>query len=120
MKKDFEKYFVELQLDYNKLMKSMDKINEQAKDGLITDDQRELFAKYFDKVKTNYDRVSYMRYLLHKPPKFIQLLLDRNLKHKLEKELEYYKDNDADQESVLKENKESLDNIDTIISEASE
>ena len=112
MKRDFERYFVEVQKDYNRMLKALEKVNEEISKGQVSDEQRRSFEQWFNQVKVNYDRVSYMRYLLHLPPKFIQKLQQRNVNSKMMKELKKYQEENADKDSVLKENKEALDSID--------
>ena len=112
MKRDFERYFVEVQKDYNRMLKTLEKVNEEISKGQVSDEQRRSFEQWFNQVKVNYDRVSYMRYLLHLPPKFIQKLQQRNINSKMMKELKKYQEENADKDSVLKENKEALDSID--------
>ena len=112
MKRDFERYFVEVQKDYNRMLKTLEKVNEEISKGQVSDEQRRSFEQWFNQVKVNYDRVSYMRYLLHLPPKFIQKLQQRNVNSKMMKELKKYQEENADKDSVLKENKEALDSID--------
>mgnify|MGYP006988853404 CR=1 FL=1 len=111
MIRDFERYFVSLQKDYNKMLKSRDRVNEEIAKGLITEEQREQFEIWCNQVKVNYDRVNYMRYLLHLPPKFIQKIQQRNLDSKMMKELKKFASEHADKDGVLAENKEALDGL---------
>lgn len=111
MKRDFEKFFTKLQLDYNVLLKQKEKIDEEFGNNLLTDKQYEMFLNYFNVVKTNYDRVHYVRYLLHKPPKFIEKLYEWWVKKDLEKEIKYFSDNNADEDSVLAENNKIIENV---------
>ena len=117
MKRDFEEYFTAVQKDYNRMLKDRDKINEEIKKGLVSTEQREMFDVWFNQVKMNYDRISYMWYLLHLPPKFIQKIQQKNVESKMMKELKKYQDLNADKETVLNENSEALDNIENSISE---
>lgn len=120
MKRDFERYFVELQKDYNRMLKTMEEVNKQISQGLVTDEQRQAFEQWFGQVKVNYDRVSYMRYLLHLPPKFIQKIQQRNINSKMMNELKKYRYENADKDSVHEENKEALDSIDKSIESSEE
>ena len=116
MIKDFEKYFTAMQLDYNDAVKHMERVDEQAKQGLLTEEQRQMFVNWFMTVKSNYDRTFYMRYLLHLPPKFIQVFREKKLKNELNEFIE----NEVDLESIKKENKEALDNMSDTIEEVEE
>lgn len=117
MRKDFEKYFTKLQLDYNNISKQMKKVEEEYKKGLLTEEQLTNFSKWFGVIKVNYDRTLYMRMLLHKPPKFIDDIINKITTNKMLKEIERLKKDNADEESVLKENKEAFDNIDELMKE---
>lgn len=108
MRKDFEEYFTKMQLDYNKMLKAREDVNEQISKGLVTDDQRRAFENYFNQVKSNYDRTYYMWYLLHLPPKFIRVIEQKFVNSKIKKELDKLSELKADKESVSKENEEAL------------
>lgn len=113
MRRDLEKFFIKLQLDYNNLKKQKEKIDEEYGKHLLNDDQYNNFLKYYDGVKTNYDRVHYTMFLLRKPPVFIERLFEKFATRSATKELKkYFKDQKADEENVLAENKELLDKID--------
>lgn len=117
MRKDFEQYFTKLQLDYNKMSKQLEKVEEEYKKGLLTEEQVTNFSKYFNMIKVNYDRTHYMRVLLHKPPKFIEAIMNKITSYKMLKELEKESFEGADEEAVLEENKEAFENIDTLMKE---
>ena len=113
MRKDFEKYFTQVQLQYNEMLKTLDKVNEEIAKGLVSDEQRANFENYFSIIKANYDRLSYARYLLRLPPKFIQKIQSKKLRAELDKFIQ----ENADETAVLEENKEALDNINNEVSE---
>lgn len=117
MRKDFERYFVDVQKDYNNMLKQLEQVNKEISEGLVSEEQRMNFETYFMTIKNNYDRISYMRYLLRLPPKFIQKLQQKSLNNKMMKELKKYQDENADKESVNKEDKEALENIEKGIEE---
>ena len=112
MKRDFEKYFTQLQLQYNRLQKDLEKINKEIADGLVTDEQKNNFMNYFTAVKTNYDRLAYARYLYRLPHPIIQKLQSKYETYLMKKELKKYEREHADQKSVLAENEEYLKKID--------
>ena len=111
MRRDFEKYFTQLQLQYNSLQKVAEKVNKEIEEGKVTEEQRTNFINYFNTIKTNYDRISYARYLLRLPPVWIQKLSSKIETARMKKELAKYEKEKSDQSSVLEENKEALDNI---------
>ena len=105
MRRDFEKFFVKLQLDYNSITKQKEKIDAEYGKGLLTKEQYSNFITYYNSIKVNYDRVNYVRYLLHKPPKFIENLITKFTINKANKEIKNLNDN------TLEENKEILENV---------
>ena len=111
MRRDFEKYFTQLQLQYNNLQKVAEKVNKEIEEGKVTEEQRTNFINYFNTIKTNYDRISYARYLLRLPPVWIQKLSSKIETARMKKELEKYQEEHADQKSVLAENEEALKNL---------
>ena len=117
MRKDFEEYFTKVQLDYNRMIKQLDQVNKEISEGLVSEEQRANFESYFNMIKSNYDRLSYARYLLRLPPKFIQNIQRKSLNSKMMKELKKYEAEKADKDSVCKENNEALDKIDEGIEE---
>ena len=111
MRKDLEKFFIKLQLDYNNLNKQKEKIDEEYGKHMLDDNQYINFLNYYNNVKVNYDRVHYVMYLLRKPPVFIERLLEKLTTLNVKKDLEKFKKLNADEESILAENKENLDII---------
>ena len=105
MRRDFEKFFTKLQLDFNRITKEKEKIDEEYSKNMLSDEQYANFISYYNAIKTNYDRVHYVRYLLHKPPKLIDDIINKITTSYANNELKkYFKDNNADDEAVLDEN----------------
>lgn len=117
MRRDFERYFTSVQLDYNKMLKQLEQVNKEISEGLVDEEQRANFELYFNRIKSNYDRLSYARYLLRLPPKFIQKIQQKSLNSKMMRELKRYEEDKADSKSIDAENKEALENIDRGIEE---
>lgn len=113
MRKDFERYFTKLQLDFNKMQKHFEKAEDEYKKGLLTEDQFSNFCKFYNAVKVNYDRTSYVRFLLHKPSKLGQAIENFFNNNALKKELENYKKLKADEAAVLEENKEAIEKVES-------
>jgi len=109
MKKDFYKYYTKVQLQYNETLKILEKINKELEEGLCTQEQRDNFERYFNNIQTNYERLSYVRHLLTLPPKFIQKLQEKKIIKEQERLMNEFKKNLADQESVISENQENID-----------
>ena len=117
MIRDFKNYFVTVQKQYNDLLKILEKVNKELEEGLCTNEQRDNFVKYYEAVKTNYDRLSYVKYLLELPPKFIQNIQKKRLIKKYEKQMEEYIKNKADADSVKAENEENIENMRSLSAE---
>ena len=47
MKKDVQQYFIVQQKQYNEMLKLADKVNEEISQGLVSNEQRENFERYF-------------------------------------------------------------------------
>lgn len=112
MRKDLEKFFVKVQLDYNNVNKQKEKIDEEFGKGLLDYNQYNNFLTFYNAIKVNYDRVHYMMYLLHKPPLFIERIFEKLALRDAKKDLKKYKELNADDEAMLNENKQAIDNID--------
>ena len=61
MRRDFEKFFVKLQLDYNNISKQKEQIDKEYGKGELTNEQYSSFLNYYNAVKVNYDRIGYVR-----------------------------------------------------------
>lgn len=117
MKKDFNEYFISVQKNYNETLKVLEQVNKELEAGMCTQEQRDNFAQYFDSIRVNYERLNYVRYLLHKPPKFIQKIQEKKLIKEQEKFLKQMMDAKADAESVIAENDENLQNMKDLLEE---
>lgn len=109
MKRDLKDYYVTLQRQFKEMKDMAEKVNKEIQEGKLTQEQRDAFETYFMNVKTNYDRVSYIIYLLDLPPKFIQKIMQWKEKRDYDKWYkENFKENKATAEDVINENEESL------------
>lgn len=113
MKRDVLDYFIAQQKQYNDMLKVLEQVNKEIEEGKVSDEQRVAFEQYFSTVKCNYDRIAYIVHLMKLPPKWIQNLK----KSKLLKEQEEFikKLEKATQADVELENKEALDNMNTLL-----
>ena len=114
MKRDFYAYYTAVQKQYNDMVKVLEKVNKEVEEGKCTNEQRDNFVNYFNTIKCNYDRLSYVRHLLSLPPTFIQNAQKKKIAKQMEKD---FKAMGADQESVILENQEALDNINKELSD---
>ena len=110
MRRDFNKYFVQVQKNYNEMNKILEKVNKELSEGKCTNEQRDQLVIYFNQIEVNYDRLSYVKHLLSLPPKPIQWLHNKRLEliqRNFEKKF-------ADANSVVDENNLALENIKAI------
>ena len=108
MKRDLKEYYVNLQRQYKEMTDIAEKVNKEIEEGKVTQEQRDQFESYFMTVKNNYDRVSYIVYLLDLPPKFIQKWKERKLKKDYEKTLKEFQKKKVTMEDVVSENSEAI------------
>lgn len=117
MKRDFFEYFTKVQKQQTEMDKVLEQVNKELEEGKCTWEQREQFEKYYMTVKANYDRLTYVKYLLQKPPKFIQKLQERKLAREQERFLKEMTKLNADEFSVAKENEESIEAMKDLLNE---
>lgn len=117
MIKDFKNYLVSVQKQYTEMTKLLEKVNKELEEGNCTWEQRENFATYYNNVKANYDRLMYVKYLLTKPPKFIQKLQQRKLAKEQDAFLKKMRELHADEESIVEENSENLQAMKDLLDE---
>ena len=113
MIRDFEKYIVQLQKQYNDMSKAMAEAQELAASGKLSQETAEAIVKNTEIIKANYQRVLFCRHLIALPPKFIINLKKRywDIKEHI------FKITKSDKESVLAENEQSLDEIKAMVKE---
>ena len=119
MIKDFKDYLVKVQKSTTEMDKILEQVNKELEEGKCTWEQREQFEKYYMTVKANYDRLTYVKYLLEKPPRFIQKLLEKKLMIEQERFLKRMAELRADEYSVEKENKENIQAMQDLLDEVS-
>ena len=107
MRRDLEKYLITVQKQRDEMLKALDEANSLILEGKIQPEQVDSIQNYFNILESNYQRILYCRYLYNLPPKFIQKLM----KKKLRKEMEEFVKNNADEETVVKENQECLEKV---------
>ena len=64
---DVKDYFLKVQDQYNTSCQFMEAFAKEYKQGNFTDEQMQENLKDFNVVKTNYERLAYVMYLLEKP-----------------------------------------------------
>ena len=68
-KKDVDKYFDQICKDYHELIETLHDMEEEASKGLLDPDKLIQMKSYIEPIKINYQRISYIMYLLNKPVK---------------------------------------------------
>ena len=107
MRRDLEEYLIVIQKQRDEMVKAVNEANELAIKGEISTEQVNLIQNYFNQLEANYQRVLYCRYLYNLPPKFIQKWQQK----KLAKELQKFKEVNADGDSVKEENDNCLEKV---------
>lgn len=119
MIRDFKDYLVKVQKSMTEMDKILEQVNKELEEGKCTWEQREQFEKYYMTVKANYDRLTYVKYLLEKPPRFIQKILEKKLMIEQERFLKRMAELKADEFSVEKENKDNIKYMQDLLNEVS-
>lgn len=112
-KKDVYIYFNEICDQYHELIESLHDMEKEAMTGLINPDRIEQLKTIIEPVKTNYQRISYIMFLLNKPTKIETFLSKIGFKTK---RIKYAKKLELDGkegtlETIKKENGEVIDSI---------
>lgn len=105
--KDLEEYYSKMTAQYKELVKERKLFEQQAMDNMLPPEALDNFKDLIAPIKQNWERITYIMYLLHKPTKKSKhKQYDRQSKKLLSK---IDKNNTAD--SVYNENKETLEKI---------
>ena len=111
MRRDLEQYLAIMQKQLNEMNKAVDEANELIKEGKLSSEQAMQIQNNMVNINNNYQRVLYCRYLLNLPPKFIQKIRRKREEAQMRK----FAEQNADKESVEKENEQSLEEIKEVI-----
>lgn len=107
MRKDLEKYIASMSKQVDAMTKAVEEAQKLATEGALTQEQVDNICAYATAVRSNYERVLYVRHLLMLPPKFIQKIRAK----KLAKEQQKFVEAHSDRESVEKENEASIEAV---------
>ena len=106
--KDVEREFINIESEYNEMNNTLELLVVDLKNNRITLDEFNAFKEELKPIETNYERLSYMMFLLHQP----------NKKSKKTKEIkqngmfyEYFEETGNDFKSTEEENKNILKNV---------
>jgi hypothetical protein len=103
--KDVKDYYFKMLAQYLEMKADIADFEQALKDGFITEDQLQTALEEVDKVKQNYERLSYIMYLLDLPNKKSKKVKHNNMNKKLIAE---FKNRQADTESIEIENRCAL------------
>lgn len=103
--RDVKDYYFKMLAQYLEMKADMADFEQALKDGFITEDQLQAAIEEVDKVKQNYERLSYIMYLLDLPNKKSKKGKHNNINKKLVTE---FKNRQADTESIELENRCAL------------
>lgn len=106
--KDIKQYYYNMQAQYLEMKADIADFEQALQDGFITEDQLETVKEEINMVKNNYDRLSYIMYLLEMPNRAAKKARHNKQNQKL---LNYFSDNNADEASVQLENASALTNL---------
>ena len=106
--KDVKEYYYKMLAQYLEMKNDLADFEEALKDGFITEDQMQAAIEEVNALQLNYDRLTYIMYLLELP--------NRKSKHARhnkanKKVVDALKDRKADIDSVELENKSALDHF---------
>lgn len=68
-KKDVDKYFNQICQDYRELLDTLKDMEEEVSKGLLDPDKLVQMKEYIEPIKINWQRISYIMFLLNKPVK---------------------------------------------------
>lgn len=100
--RDVEEYYYKVQAQYLEMKEDLADFEKALKDGYITEEKVKEATDELYQLQVNYDRLSYIMFLLQQPKR--KRAKDKYTKAN-KKLLEELKEKKADEESVIKENK---------------
>lgn len=106
--KDVKRYYYAMLNQYLEMKADLTDFEQAFSDGFITEDQLEAAREDIAKIEANYDRLTYIMYLLEMPNRPNK---KQAYKNRSKKELNYLVSKAADTESVALENKSALEHL---------
>lgn len=106
--KDVKEYYYKMLAQYLEMKNDLADFEEALKNGFITEDQMQTALEEVNALQLNYDRLTYIMYLLELPNRRSKHARHNKANKKI---LDALKDRKADIESVSLENKSALDNF---------
>lgn len=106
--KDVKEYYFKMLAQYLEMKNDLVDFEEALKNGFITEDQMQAAIEEVNALQLNYDRLTYIMYLLELPNRRSKHAKHNKANRKI---IEALKDRKADIESVELENKSALDHF---------
>ena len=106
-KKDVDKYYQTISNQYNEMVDNLKELESNAENTMISSDVLDNMKKMIIPLKQNYERISYLMFLLNQPSRKKKISKYINQNQKKIKSL----DKSNDLQSVIKENQIVLDEI---------
>lgn len=106
--KDVKEYYFKMLAQYLEMKNDLADFEEALKNGFITEDQMQAAIEEVNALQLNYDRLTYIMYLLELPNRRSKHAKHNKANRKI---IEALKDRKADIESVELENKSALDHF---------
>lgn len=103
--KDVKEYYYEIQAQYLEMKNDLVDFDQALKDGYITEEKMQEAIDSVNALQINYDRLTYIMYLLELPKRKKKQAKYNKMNKKLLDEFQNLK---ADKESVKEENKSAL------------
>lgn len=105
--KAVEDYYKQICSQYNEMLENLEDFEKEVQEGVIEPERLERLEQQIAPIKQNYERWSYMMFLLHQPNRKSKQARYRNQNKKFLKHLSV----ENSIESVLQENKEAMKTI---------
>lgn len=112
--KDFKEYLITVQQQWLELKADLADFEQAFKDGFITEDKLEEVKNEVAQAEINYQRLIYVDYLLDLPSRRKKKYLQRQ---KNKARLAELKEQKADKDSVIAENKEHAEKVHDLLTE---
>ena len=105
--KDIIKYYDEVCDVYHELFEDLKEVEKEFNEGLLSPERFEQYKRNIEPIKANYERLSYIIYLLNKPQRKSKT---KSYERQHKKELEFFKENNLINRDI-NESKECLNTI---------
>ena len=99
--RDVKKYYIEMQNQYFEMLENAKDFDEALKAGLVDQAQFDQAKNYLDRLKENYDRLTYIMFLFNKPHRNKKVA---KYKDKNKEFYDYFEKNNATSKNVIDDN----------------